>query len=133
MGRVAWLAAGVVGLLAACSGRAGCSGDAERPLLETFFSAARLRDRTALADVATVAFEPRDRGTVLNFDVTAVRRGGSDAKNVTVSARLHLPGGETTDRGLVVSEQIIGGKWMVTAVRDAAPSTAPASPASPRP
>jgi len=105
---------------------AACSTSAERPLLESFFSAARLRDRTALADVATTAFEPRERGTVLSFDVAAVRRIGPDGKDVTVSARLRLPDGETTDRALVVSEQLIGGKWMVTAVKDA---PAPASPA----
>jgi len=118
----------VVALFAAAP---ACTGAAERPLLESFFSAARLRDRTALADVATASFEPRERGTVLSFDVAAVQRVASDGKAVTVSARLRLPTGETTDRALVVSEQLIAGKWMVTAVRDASPAS-PAAPGSPR-
>jgi hypothetical protein len=107
-----------------------CTGSAERPLLEHFFSAARLRDRTALADVATTGFEPRERGTVLSFDVTAVQRTAPDRKDVTLLARLRLPSGETIDRTLVVSERQIGGQWTVTAVKDAA---APASPGSPAP
>ena len=110
-----------------------CSGSAERPLLERFFSAARLRDRTALADVATTAFEPREQGTVLSFDVVSVQPTVTDGKDVTVSARLRLPSGETIDRALVVSERQIGGQWMVTAVRDAStPASSPGSPASPR-
>jgi hypothetical protein len=109
-----------------------CTGSAERPLLERFFSAARLRDRTSLADVATTAFEPRERGTVLDFDVTAVQAAAADRKDVTVSARLRLPSGETIVRTLVVSERQIGGEWMVTAVRDGAAAASPGSHALPR-
>jgi hypothetical protein len=120
--------------LALLSGGSACSRAAERPLLESFFSAARLRDRTALADVATTAFEPRERGTVLSFDVASVRHVAADRKDVTVSARLRPPIGDTTDRSLVVSEQQIDGRWMVIEVRDAAPPISPgAFPPAPAP
>jgi hypothetical protein len=109
-----------------------CTDSAERPLLERFFSAARLRDRTALADVATTAFEPRERGTVLSFDVTAVYPTAADRKDITLWARLRLPSGETINRTLVVSERQIGGQWTVTAVRDAAAPPSPGPPAPPR-
>jgi hypothetical protein len=41
-------------------------------VLEQFFAAARLRDNTALAGLATVAFEPHLEGIVTEFDVTHV-------------------------------------------------------------
>jgi len=39
-----------------------CSGAREHALLDQFFSASRLRDLTALQNVATVVFEPREQG-----------------------------------------------------------------------
>jgi hypothetical protein len=49
-----------------------CSTVSERLLLDQFFSASRLRDRTALARFATVVFEPHTDGIVLDFVVLAV-------------------------------------------------------------
>jgi hypothetical protein len=49
-----------------------CSGASERALLDQFFAASRLRDRTALARFSTVVFEPRSDGIVEEFVVTAV-------------------------------------------------------------
>jgi hypothetical protein len=46
-----------------------CSAAAERALLDQFFAASRLRDRTALARFSTVVFEPRSDGIVEEFVV----------------------------------------------------------------
>ena len=53
-------------------GAVACSSLSEEAVLEQFFAAARLRDKTALASVATVAFEPHIDGIVTEFDVTDV-------------------------------------------------------------
>src|SRR5258708_7635295 len=53
-----------------------CSTASERVLVDRFFAASRLRDRTALARFATVVFEPRTDGIVEDFvvlDVTPER------------------------------------------------------------
>ena len=50
----------------------GCSGPPEEAVLERFFAAARLRDNTVLAGVATITFEPHLDGIVTVFDVTHV-------------------------------------------------------------
>jgi hypothetical protein len=44
-------------------------GGADYLLLDRFFAASRLRDRTALARFATVVFEPHVDGIVVRFDV----------------------------------------------------------------
>ncbi len=50
-----------------------CCADApEYLLLERYFTASRLRDRTALARFATVVFEPHVNGTVSTFQILAV-------------------------------------------------------------
>ena len=41
-------------------------------LLDQFFSASRLRDRTALQKIATVILEPLEQGTVTTFTITNV-------------------------------------------------------------
>jgi hypothetical protein len=56
-----------------------CSFTSERALLDQFFDASRLRDRTALARFATVVFEPHIDGIVEEFvvlDVTTERQVG---------------------------------------------------------
>jgi hypothetical protein len=49
-----------------------CGYAAEYLLIERFFAASRLRDRTALARFATVIFEPHVNGTVSSFDIVHV-------------------------------------------------------------
>jgi hypothetical protein len=49
-----------------------CSHASERAILDQFFAASRLRDKTALDRISTVIFEPRTEGTVSSFDITAV-------------------------------------------------------------
>ena len=100
---------------------AACAGP-ERPLIDQFFAASRLRDRTALQKIATVIFEPRERGIVTTFDVVKVeslRDAGRDRKNVTITAPVALPDGRTRRETLVVSlQREDAGRWMVTAVND---------------
>ena len=94
----------------------GCSGAREHALLDRFFSASRIRDLTALHDVATVVFEPREQGTVLGFEITSIQRHGED-EDVDVAARLRTPAGEVVRKDLRVT--ITGG--FVTSVAPAPP------------
>ena len=49
-----------------------CSHGAEHVLLDQFFGASRLRDKTALQAFATVPFEPHVQGTVTTFTIVRV-------------------------------------------------------------
>jgi hypothetical protein len=52
---------------------AGCGGaSAEEQLLTNFFRASRVRDNATLSNIATVQFNPRDDGSVQDFEVTSV-------------------------------------------------------------
>ena len=121
--------------LAAC---AACAPRAEDLILSGFFSASRLRDRTALQKIATASFDPAAQGIITSFSITSVassRAGGRETKDVAISAPVKLPSGEIRQEQLVVtlerdeSGSIAGvaGRWIVTAIRDAAgdPSSPP--------
>ena len=101
---------------------AGACAGPERPVIEQFFSASRLRDRTALQQIATVVFEPRERGIVTQFEVVQVdaRADGSrERKNVTIAAPVAMPDGRTIQKTLVISmERNDAGRWIVTAAAD---------------
>ena len=97
----------------------GCSAAGERALLERFFSASRLRDTTALQNLATVVFEPRERGTITTFEIVNVASrddGGRELKEVTISAPVRLPSRETVQQTLVVTLEKVAGRWLVTNV-----------------
>ncbi len=99
----------------------GCSPPAEQPLLQQFFAASRLRDRTALQNIATIVFEPREQGTISTFEITNVssrRDGGRELKDVTISAPVRLPTRETVQKTLVVTLEKIDNRWMVISVRE---------------
>ena len=49
-----------------------CSSAPERPILDQFFTASRIRDNTSLQNVATVSFDPRAAGTVVTFQIVSV-------------------------------------------------------------
>jgi hypothetical protein len=108
----------------------GCSVPPERVLLADFFAASRLRDLTALAKLATIAFEPREQGTLSDFDIDSigpVRQDGADlTRDVTVVAPIRTPQGATVERTLVVTlkrpaklteDRPLYGGWKVVAVR----------------
>src|SRR5207249_489043 len=96
------------------------SAHPEQPLLERFFEASRLRDRTALQRFSTVILEPRDQGIVTTFDivrVTAEEQNGEVVnKNVTVVAPVKLANGQTQKKRLIITMQKHENGWIVTGV-----------------
>jgi hypothetical protein len=67
-----------------------CGHASERAVLDQFFVASRLRDRTALARFSTVVFEPRTDGIVAKFvvaDVSPERQLDEDQATSNVSSR----------------------------------------------
>jgi hypothetical protein len=119
---------------------AGCSSAEERTLLGQFFAASRLRDLTAVRNVATVAFEPATDGIVTSFEIMRINvvqasEGQATVKDVLISAPVKLFDGRTVPRTFVVtmqrglpgSDQSRSGGWMITAFK-----ADPASPSIPR-
>jgi hypothetical protein len=106
-----------------------CSVRPEQVILDQFFSASRLRDRTALQHLSTVVFEPKDQGIVTAFDITGVtieNRGGERvSKNVSLGAHVKLPNGQIVEKKLAVTMQYAAGRWTITGVA--------VFPSSPRP
>jgi hypothetical protein len=100
----------LAGLVAASC--AGCSNAREHALLDQFFAASRLRDLTALRNVSSVVFEPREQGTVLSFEITSVEELSADSRIVRVDAQVRRPDGQTTREILLVT---ISGR-MITGV-----------------
>ncbi len=49
-----------------------CSGAAEKPTLDNFFRASKMRDNTTLANIAVVAFDPKTAGVVDSYSVVSV-------------------------------------------------------------
>jgi hypothetical protein len=109
-------------VLAAAILASACAGP-ERPLLDEFFSASRLRDRTALQKISTTIFEPRERGIVRRFEILKVEASpgsGRERKTVTISAPVATPDGKTVQKTLDVALERDGsGRWLVTAVTEA--------------
>jgi len=101
----------------------GCSVPSEQAILDQFFVHSRLRDKTALAAVSTVIFEPLEQGVVTDFTVVdrAVlsRTSGGDvtAKDVTLTAPVKLPSGEVKEETLVVRMERQPTGWKITAIR----------------
>jgi len=114
------VAAAVVAVLLA----AGCSGGYEQALVGQFFTASRLLDRTALAEIATVIFDPRTDGTVLRFDVDRITPEDHGQKRVIVIATVHLPSGKIIPETLVLTlrradpavDKGTMSKWIITKV-----------------
>ena len=129
MNRALMLLVALAGTLAACSSRT------EEPILSGFFNASRLRDRTALQKLATTSFDPARDGIITSFDITGVATSqarGRVTKEVSISAPVKLPNGQTLQKNLVVTlERDVSGdgrvapRWIVTAIRDAAEPLSP--------
>src|SRR3954470_4399175 len=74
---------------------ASCSSADERVLLTQFFAASRLRDLTAIQNVATVVFEPATDGIVTSFELMRVSvlepsAGQPLSEEVSISAPVKL-------------------------------------------
>ena len=120
---------------------AACSSADERILLNQFFAASRLRDLTALRNVATVVFEPATDGIVTSYELLGVKvvsasEGHVVSEEVSIAAPVRLPDGNTVEKTFVVTMQrgVSGSDpnrlngWMITSIR-----AAQASPSTPRP
>ena len=91
-------------------------------LLDRFFTASRLRDRTALQKISTVVLEPLEQGAVTTFTITDVvdlegANGLVESKQVGVSAPVRLPDGRTAQKALNFVLQPGGPQtapWIVT-------------------
>ena len=93
----------------------GCSNAREHALLDQFFAASRLRDLTALRNVSSVVFEPREEGTVLSFEIKSVEKVSAGSKLVRVDAQVRRPDGQIAREMLLVtiSGQMITGVAVV--------------------
>jgi hypothetical protein len=98
---------------------AGCGWvPADEQVIRTFFAQSSLFDRTRLADVARVAFDPRVEGVVTRFEIVSRTDTPLDSRRIRRAARVEAvirARGATSRRTIVVTlEQAAAGTWMVT-------------------
>jgi hypothetical protein len=109
---------------------AACGHRAEKALVDQFFSASRLGDKTAAQSVSTVFFDPREQGLVRQFTIKGVTpeevSGGVASKNVTLNASIESPDGAQAQKTIFVTMQRKpGAAWMITGVMVAVPAPPP--------
>ncbi len=49
-----------------------CSSQPEQQVLQQYFTASRMRDNVTLGNIATVSFDPMERGSIQSFDIVSV-------------------------------------------------------------
>jgi hypothetical protein len=108
----------------------GCGHRAEKALVDQFFSASRLGDKTAAQSVSTVFFDPKEQGLVRQFTIRGVTpeevSGGVASKNVTLNASVESPDGAQAQKTIFVTMQRKpGAAWMITGVMVAVPAPPP--------
>ena len=113
------------GALVAVALFAACGHPAERALVDQFFAASRLRDRTAAQSIATVFLDPKDEGLVRQFTISSVtpeeESGGVVSKNVTIRASVESLEGVRAEKTIFVTMQRrADAAWMITGVTVAA-------------
>lgn len=119
---------------------ASCSSAAEWVLVSRFFAASRLRDHTSLQAFATVSFEPNVQGIITDFEITNVsperQSGVMVSKEVSISAPVQLPSGQTAQKNFVITMQRprpgrdpnLTPAWTITAITETqAPASSPRS------
>ena len=88
-------------------------------MIRTFFAQSSLFDRTRLADVAHVTFDPRVEGVVTRFEIVARTDTPLDSGRIRRAARVDAvirARGAMSRRTIVLTlEQAAAGTWMVTA------------------
>ena len=111
-----------------CSALTAClASGTDHQLLDRFFAASRLRDRTALARLATVVFEPARDGIVDDFSVVRTTAINADQRQLTVRVTVRPFGHSTTERTLLITttrREAAGLKtatspWVITELRQA--------------
>jgi hypothetical protein len=118
---------------------ASCGHPREQALVDQFFSASRLRDKTAAQTVSTVFFDPKDQGLVRDFTIDSVgaeeqdESGGVTTKSVRLSASVESPEGLMSKKTIFVTMQRRpGAAWMITGVMVAVPAPPPSrNPSAP--
>jgi hypothetical protein len=116
---------GALALVVACAvvSVVSCGRRPERSTAEEFFDASRLRDKTALAHMATVTFEPLENGIVESFEISKVSKLDDNTKTVSVTAKVRMPGDAgvvqkivllTLARGALKNDPAAAGRWIVT-------------------
>ena len=109
---------------------AACGHPREKALLDQFFSASRLSDKTAAQAVSTVFVDPKEQGLVREFSIKNVtpeeERDGVASKNVTLDASVETLDGLTSRKTIFVTMQKrSGAAWMITGVMMAVPAPPP--------
>src|SRR5438034_4129457 len=79
-----------ISLSALALAAAACSGFAEQPILNQFFTASRLRDNTSLNNITMVSFEPRTEGSVTKFDIVSVTPEQRKPLTLKALAQAHI-------------------------------------------
>ena len=107
-----------------------CGVPPERSIVDEFFAESRLRDKTALQHVATVAFEPHINGVVESFEIKTVSPELDHTKTVIVAAQVKLAAGGTVEKNITLTMARDAGKlnndaasrdrWIVTGFIEAA-------------
>jgi hypothetical protein len=98
---------------------AGCGwAPADEQVIRTFFAQSSLFDRTRLAEVAQVAFDPRVEGVVTRFEIVSRTDMPLDSGRIRRAARVDAmirARGAMSRRTIVVTlEQAAAGAWIVT-------------------
>jgi hypothetical protein len=134
------LAVSIVATIVIAATLTSCSSTADWVLLSRFFAASRLRDHTSLQAFATVSFEPNIQGIITDFEITNVTAERQDgalvSKDVSISAPVQLPSGQTAQKHFVITMQRarpgrdpnVTPGWTITAMTEAqAPASSPPS------
>jgi hypothetical protein len=93
---------------------AGCA-PVEQSVVDRFFGASRLRDKTALGSVSTVIFEPLEHGIVTRFEIVRVVPATEMSKMVVVEAPVKRPDGRVVQETIRLTLELRQGRWLVTA------------------
>jgi len=109
---------------------AACGHRREQALIDRFFSASRLGDKTAAQTMSTVVFDPADQGLVRDFTIDSVsaeeESGGVASKGVRLSATVESQDGLKAKKTIFVTMQRRpGAEWMITGVMVAVPAPPP--------
>ena len=94
-----------------------CSASPEEQTLLRFFVAAPTLDSTVIGKYATIDFNPRTEGIVETFTVTAVGPQHEDRQDVTIDAVVLQPNGVTSRHTMVATFGKVGGRWLITGLR----------------
>src|SRR5438105_5039326 len=100
-----------------------CSAAPEKPILNQFFTASRLRDNTSLQSFAIVALSFSDQRNPVDY---RKYDGELLSKDVAISATVREPNGQSTQKPLVVTMRRavlkatpeIAGRWIITNVKE---------------